>query len=67
MSKVFTETQLIAAMQAAERANPPPASGVLSRPVSKIAGVFGALVYQRVESIAVEEPEVGALIEQYLA
>lgn len=67
MAQVFSEKQLIDAMQAAERENPPVASGVLSKPVAKIADIFGALVYQRVQSISVEDPDVAALIEKYLA
>lgn len=67
MAQVFSEKQLIDAMQAAERENPPVASGELSKPVAKIADIFGALVYQRVPSISVEDPEVAALIEKYLA
>ncbi len=67
MTKVFTEQQLICAMQAAESAHPPLERGTLSRQVSKIADVFGALVYQRVGSIEVDDPDVAALIEKYLA
>ena len=66
MSKVFTEAQVISAMSAAERLYPPPEPGVLSKPVSVIAGVFGEMVYMRVTTHEVLDTKICDLIEGFL-
>lgn len=53
-------------MSAAERAHPPPAPGVLSKPVSMIAGVFGEMAYQKIQEISVTDDKLCELIEGFL-
>ena len=66
MGRAFSDTELIEALEAAGKAHPPPGPWFLSKPVSKIAGVFGVLVFERAKSIQVDDPEICALIETFL-
>lgn len=67
MPKSYTDEQLVTALTAAERRYPPAAPGTLSKEVSKIAGPFGELVYQRVAAIEIDDESTRALIDQLLA
>ncbi len=66
MTKVFTEAEVMSAMNAAERLHPPPEPGVLSKPVSDIAGVFGEMVYLRAVTYEVVDARLIELIEGFL-
>ncbi|SFF31623.1 hypothetical protein [Paracidovorax wautersii] len=62
----YTEQQILKAMEAAERAHPAPSVGCLSREVSRIADIFGAMAYRHVMAIEVNDPGLVQLIDQFL-
>lgn len=62
----YTEQQIVEAMSAAERAHPAPGAGCLSKEVSRIADIFGAMAYQRVTTFEVTDPGLVQLIDQFL-
>lgn len=66
MAAVFSERDLMTAMARAELAHPPPEVGVLSKPVSVIAGVFANMLYLKISEIEVVDERLCLLINGFL-
>lgn len=64
---IYSMDQITAAMKAAEKAHPMPEKHTLSKEVSRIADVYGDMVFRHVQETEVTNAALCALIDEHLA